>query len=60
MDAINIDTIDICQPNISPNVNNSFMSPPPIDSFLNRKSPNNLRRYININEIIPNRICDSA
>ena len=51
-DAKNIDTSDIGIFKTKPKVNNNFISPPPIDSFLNRKSPNSFNNSININEPI--------
>ena len=49
--AINADkktaTMEIGKPNTKPNTANSFISPPPIDSFLNKKSPKIFNNNIN-------------
>lgn len=49
----NIATIDNGKPKTKPITPNNLISPPPIDSFLNKKSPNNFNINININEITP-------
>lgn len=41
-----IDNIAIGYVKTMPKMNNSLISPPPIDSFLNRKSPNFFNKYI--------------
>lgn len=41
------DTSDNGKPKTKPNTASSLMSPPPIDSFLNKKSPNNFKSNIN-------------
>ena len=49
----NTDTIDIGNPNTNPYTPKSLISPPPIDSFLNIKSPNSFKTNINTNEPKP-------
>ena len=39
--------------NIRPKTNNSFTSPPPNDSFLNKILPSFINKYININKETP-------
>lgn len=57
--AKNTDITDIGNPNTKPNTPNNLISPPPIDSFLNKKSPRILSENINIkahkpcNKLIP-------
>ncbi len=50
---IKIDTIVIGNPKVKPKTAINFISPPPIDSFLNKKSPNNFSKNININAASP-------
>ena len=45
-DAKKIEKTDNCHPKTKPKINNSFISPPPIDSFLKTKSQNNFNKYI--------------
>lgn len=41
------------KPKTIPNISNNLISPPPIDSFLNIKSPNFFIKYIIMNDIKP-------
>ena len=51
--AKKISHIDKEYPSTRPNRNISFISPPPIESFLNKKFPNSLIKYIIVNIINP-------
>ena len=53
IEPMKIDKIDIEYPNTSPKTNIKFMSPPPIYSFLNQKSPIFFIIYIVIKAAIP-------
>ena len=46
----NIEISDKGNPKTNPNTPSNFMSPPPIDSFLNKKSPNSFINNIKTNE----------
>jgi hypothetical protein len=59
-DPTNIDKIDACHPKTNPNTNINLISPPPIDSFLNIKSPSNFIKNIIPNAIIPSSIDHKA
>ena len=52
-DPTNMDSMAIGNDKTMPNINSSFMSPPPIDSFLKIKSPSFFSVNININESVP-------
>ena len=52
-DPINIDNIDELHPKTNPNINISLISPPPIDSFLNKKSPSFFNKNIRVKDINP-------
>lgn len=45
----NTTIIEFGNPKTNPNIPSSFISPPPIQSFLNKKSPNNFNNSIKIN-----------
>lgn len=47
-------------PKTNPNRNISFISPPPIDSFLNKKSPSFFSKNIIVKEIIPYEMANSV
>ena len=49
----NIEIIDSGKPKTNPKTASSFISPPPIDSFLNKKSPNNFNNNIKIKDNNP-------
>ena len=51
---INIDTKLIQVPTAHPIKNINFISPPPKDSFLNKKFPSSISAYIDIKAIKPN------
>ena len=51
--AKNTETIDNGNPKTIPYTPSNFISPPPIDSFLNIKSPNSFNKNINTNEPKP-------
>lgn len=51
---------EVGHPNVIPNININFISPPPIDSLLNNKSPNSFKAYISKKAIIPSNKKDKA
>ena len=53
IEAKNIDIKEFNNPSTNPKVNINLISPPPIDSFLKKKSPNNFISHIITKDIIP-------